>query len=395
MKDKVYAEEHFGDDEDEEHVKTENWNHIEKFEAEGVIRMRVESSSMRMNPKKFRKNVPKSCMLLKEKMRDWTQKSRIGNSLKKNALNMRRNMLKILMRKPISPLTWKMQIMNTAKDSTNGLDDEYINNIEENEDLNGVECNCKIVATNECYVSGYDKISQFDGVTRCNEHLDEGNINRADEFIKEYDEENIQNADYKEYEEQEYLKQPEDENESKCFEGVENEYPENEKFEYEEQPGEEEYEKKDAEDKFLKVSANEEIFDEGNIHDESDYENQDPEEIQDSDNEQCDEEYVGIEEQEDEINEQTPVAYNRNNDKKQEHACENLQTFAENDEILGSDPQLDYREEQEECQLEEVSEGQPDAEFGPQKSSSDIESLLMLAREVYRKFSKPLESTWL
>lgn len=76
------------------------------------------------------------------------------------------------------------------------------------------------------------------------------------------------------------------------------------------------------------MSVNEEVFDGDNIHDESDYENQDPEEIQYSDNEKCDEEYIGIEEQEDEINGQTPEAYNRNDDIEQEYACENVQTFA-------------------------------------------------------------------
>lgn len=103
-----------------------------------------------------------------------------------------------------------------TEDSINGLDNECINE----EDLSGVECDCKIIAINECYVSGYDNVYQFDAVTRCNEHLDEGNINRDEESIEEYDEENIQDANNKEYEEQDYLKQPEDENKSKCFEGV-------------------------------------------------------------------------------------------------------------------------------------------------------------------------------
>ncbi|VDL19028.1 unnamed protein product [Hymenolepis diminuta] len=82
-------------------------------------------------------------------------------------------------------------------------------------------------------------------------------------------------------------------------------------LEFEEKPEGEEGE-------FLEVPANEEVFDGDNIHDEGGYGNQDHEEIQESDNEQCDEEYFGYEEQEDEINGQTPEAYNRNNDMEQE-----------------------------------------------------------------------------
>nr|CDS28605.1 expressed protein [Hymenolepis microstoma] len=163
---------------------------------------------------------------------------------------------------------------------------------------------------------------------------------------------------------------------------------------------EEECKRQDEEDKFLKMSANDEVLVGANVHDECDYENQEPKEIQDSENALPEEEYVDNEEKEDgnrlykedEINEQAPELYAQNNDVKLEYTNFSMHTFTENDEIFPSEAESHCRKEQPECQFEGESGRQPNAGVCPQIPASDIERLLMLAREVCPEFSKRLDS---
>ncbi|VDN97809.1 unnamed protein product [Rodentolepis nana] len=157
-----------------------------------------------------------------------------------------------------------------------------------------------------------------------------------------------------------------------------------EKYDYKIVKTEEEYERQDEDDKFLETSANEEVFEGAKVHDECDKENQNPE------GKLFEEDYVANEENKDrnhlqeveEIHDQAPEQYAQNNDSKLEYASINMHAFTEKDEIFPSEAQSHYKEEQPKCQLKDESRSQLNAEVCLQIPASDIECLLMLAREV-------------